>query len=96
MSFLQMASKDSERQNLAALKASAFLADMLRRYSIILAYYRDPDPKMDAGPRPLLEDRVVCVFAAILRYSSEVMKTRNAKFRGEFKETVYISTSELY
>lgn len=58
----------------AVFDASAFLADILARYTSIEVHYRDCQLK----DRRDLEDAVVDVYLAVLNYSAAVIRANNA------------------
>ena len=66
-----MVQNDKDRLN-ATFEASTYLANLLARYANIEAHYRDPQ-SIDVKE---LENGIVSVYVAILRYSAEVKESQ--------------------
>lgn len=78
---MQLAEVDRKRKA-EVLRGPIFLADLLARYSIIEADYRDP--AISAVPHA--EERIVSVYIAILRYCVEVQKVKDRNPPGKFRQ----------
>ena len=67
-------------------EASAFLADLLARYARIELHYGDPD--IDDWLQ--LQDSIVSVYAAVLRYAFEVRSACKGDRHGRFVRMYFV------